>query len=78
MAMIARKTKRYPSDLTDEERERIVPLMPNPGSKGRPSEVEFRDVIKAVYYLVRPGCGWQMLPVHFGHWDSKLLAREDL
>ncbi|WP_146220156.1 transposase, partial [Komagataeibacter saccharivorans] len=28
MANITRKTKRYPSDLTDEEWERIAPLMP--------------------------------------------------
>ena len=27
MAKIARKTKRYPSDLTDEEWERIAPLV---------------------------------------------------
>ena len=66
MAEIARKTKRYPSDLTDEEWERIAPLMPKPGRRGRPREVEFREVINAVRYLVRSGCGWRMLPVHFG------------
>ena len=32
MAKIAKKTKRYPSDLTDEEWEVIAPLMPKPGS----------------------------------------------
>jgi transposase len=57
MARIARKTKRYPSDLTDEEWERIAPLMPKPGRRGRPREVEFREVINAVRYLVRSGCG---------------------
>jgi transposase len=30
MAAIARKTKRYPSDLTDDEWERIKPLLPKP------------------------------------------------
>ena len=30
MADIARKTKRYPSDLTDAEWERIEPLLPKP------------------------------------------------
>jgi transposase len=30
MADIARKTKRYPSDLTDEEWECIQPLLPRP------------------------------------------------
>lgn len=58
MAEIARKTKRYPSDLTDEEWERLAPLMPKPGRRGRPREVEFREVINAVRYLVRSGCGW--------------------
>ena len=70
MAKIAKKTKRYPSDLTDEEWAPIAPLMPQPGRRGRPREVEFREVINAVRYLVRSGCGWRMLPAHFGHWRT--------
>src|SRR3954453_1546527 len=70
MAKIAKKTKRYPCDLTDEEWEAIAPLMPQPGRRGRPREVEFREVINAVRYLVRSGCGWRMLPAHFGHWRT--------
>ncbi len=31
MADIARKTKRYPSDLTDEDWERVQPLLPKLG-----------------------------------------------
>lgn len=56
--------------MTDEEWERIAPLMPGPGRRGRPREVEFREVINAVRYLVRSGCGWRMLPIHFGHWRT--------
>jgi transposase len=67
---IGRKTKRYPSGLTDEEWVRIAPLMPRPGRCGRPGRVEFREVINAVRYLVRWGCGWRMLPVHFGPWQT--------
>lgn len=70
ISRIARKTKRYPSDLTDEEWERIAPLMPRPGRRGRPREVDFREVINAVRYLVRSGCGWRMLPIHFGAWQT--------
>src|ERR1700678_1752098 len=70
MAKIAKKTKRYPSDLTDEEWEQIAPLMPKPGRRGRPREVDFREVINAVRYLVRSGCGWRMLPVHFRAWQT--------
>lgn len=70
MAAIAQKTKRYPSDLTDEEWDRIAPLMPAPGRTGRPREVAFREVINAIRYLVRSGCGWRMLPIHFGPWQT--------
>jgi transposase len=61
---------RYPSDLTDEEWEAIAPLMPKPGRRRRPRGVEFREVINAVRYLVRSGCGWRMLPIHFGAWQT--------
>jgi len=27
-------------------------------------------VINAVRYLVRSGCGWRMLPIHFGAWQT--------
>jgi transposase len=27
-------------------------------------------VINAVRYLVRSGCGWRMLPIHFGPWQT--------
>jgi hypothetical protein len=59
------------SDLTDEEWERMAPLMPKPGRRGRPREVDFREVINAVRYLVRSGCGWRMLPIHFGSRHSR-------
>ena len=70
MAKIAKKTKRYPSDLTDEEWAQIAAPMPKPGRRGRPREIEFREVINAVRYLVRSGCGWRMLPIHFGPWQT--------
>lgn len=70
MAEIAKKTRPYPSDVTDEEWEVIAPLMPKPGRRGRPREIEFREVINAVRYPVRSGCGWRMLPVHFGNWRT--------
>lgn len=70
LAKIAKKTRRYPSDLTDGEWERIAPLMPGPGRRGRPREVDFREVVNAVRYLVRSGCGWRMLPIHFGPWQT--------
>jgi transposase len=44
--------------------------MPKPGRRGRPREVVFREVINAVRYIVRSGCGRRMLPIHFGPWKT--------
>ena len=69
ISKIERKTRRYRGDVADEECERIAPLMPRPGRRGRPREVDFREVINAVRYLVRSGCGGRMLPIHFRAWQ---------
>jgi transposase len=70
MANLARKTKRYPSDLTDEEWARLEPLMPAASRRGRKPSVDLREVLNAIRYLARSGGGWRMLPVHFGPWQT--------
>jgi hypothetical protein len=45
--------------------------MPKPGRRGLPREVDFREVINTVRYLVRSGGGWRMLPIHFGPTSSE-------
>lgn len=70
MAKIARKTKRYPSDLTDEEWQRIAPLLPRPARRGRKPGVDLREIVNAIRYMARSGGGWRMLPVHFGPWQT--------
>jgi hypothetical protein len=58
-----RKFKRYPSDLTDDERSVIAPLMPAASHTGRPRGVDLREVINAIRYLVRSGCEWRAGPL---------------
>ena len=70
MADIARKTRRYPSDLTDAEWERVAPLMPKPGRRGRKPRVDFREVLNAIRYMARSAGGWRMLPSEFGPWQT--------
>ena len=70
MAEIAKKTKRYPSDLTDEEWERIAPLLPRPAKKGRKPTVDLREVLNAIRYMARSGGGWRMLPRDFPPWQT--------
>jgi putative transposase len=49
------RTQRYPSDVTDRQWQLIEPLLPvYPG--GRPRSTSLRDVVDAVFYLLRTGC----------------------
>jgi hypothetical protein len=74
MANIAKKTKRYPSDLTDEEWERIAPFLPQPAKKGRKPDVDLREVLNAIRYMARSGGGWRMLPRDFSALADGLLV----
>jgi transposase len=62
--------RRYPTDLTDEEWERILPLLPKPARRGRRPSVDLREILNAIRYLARAGCGWRMLPTNFGPWQT--------
>jgi putative transposase len=54
----------YPSDITDEQWALIEPHIPvYPG--GRPRTTDLRDVIDAIFYLLRTGCQWRYLPKDF-------------
>src|SRR3954454_24136417 len=58
------RTQRYPSDLTDEQWALVEPLIPvYPG--GRPRTTSTRDVLDAVFYVLRTGCQWRFLPKDF-------------
>ena len=70
MAKIEKKTKRYPSDLTDEEWVRIQPFPPRASKAGRPIEVDLREVLNAIRYMARSGGGWRMLPNDFPPWQT--------
>ena len=60
---MARKT--YKSDLTDKEWQIIKPLIPPPKPGGHPRTVDMRQVVNAIFYLLRTGCSWEMLPHDF-------------
>ena len=65
MAEFEKKTKRYPTDLTDEEWARIEPFLPGAAKSGRPARTDLREVLNAIRYLARSGGGWRMLPKDF-------------
>jgi putative transposase len=57
--------KEYKSDLTDQEWERIKPYIPPPKRGGRPGKANMREVLNAIFYVVKTGCQWGMLPHDF-------------
>src|SRR5947208_1166613 len=58
------RTNKYPSDVTDEQWrliERLIPVYPG----GRPRSTNLRDVVDAIFYVLRTGCQWRYLPKDF-------------
>ena len=54
--------KPYPSDLTDAEWAILEPLIPVAKSGGRPRIVNMRQVLNGIFYVLKSGCQWDMLP----------------
>jgi len=59
-------TSRDPSDLTDAEWKRIGPIF----DRFRFDEHDPRELLNAVFYLVKSGCQWRMLPDEFPPWQT--------
>jgi putative transposase len=58
------RTQSYPSDLSDAQWSLISHQLPvYPG--GRPRKTNLRDVVDAIFYLLRTGCQWRYLPKDF-------------
>jgi putative transposase len=55
----------YPSDLNDNEWKLIEPHVPVAKPGGRPRTADMREVLNAIYYVVKTGCQWAMLPHDF-------------
>jgi transposase len=57
-----RKGLRYPSDVTDAEWAYVKPLIPPAKRGGRKREVDIREVLNGVLYVLSAGCQWRALP----------------
>lgn len=58
----------YPSSLTDKEWRLIERWLPGPQLMGRPPRYHKRDILDAIFYVVRSGCAWRMLPHDLPPW----------
>ena len=71
----------YPSDLNEAEWAILDPLIPKARKPGRPEKHPKRTILNAIFYLVRSGCAWRMLPNdlppwklvwhYFSHWKKQ-------
>lgn len=60
----------YPSDVTDEQWKLVEPFLPEAKPGGRPRKTDLREVLNALFYLVRTGCQWRMIPHEFPPWKT--------
>lgn len=60
-----RDGQRYSSDLTDAEWALVEPMIPPARRGGRPRDVNVREVLNAILYVLWTGCQWKALPKEF-------------
>lgn len=51
----------YPTDLNDEQWELLEPCLPPAKPGGRPREVDLREVVNAILYILMGGIAWRLL-----------------
>lgn len=60
----------YPSDLTDAQWKTIEPLIPPAKPGGRPRKVDMREICNGIWYVLRSGCAWRLLPHDLPAWST--------
>jgi Putative transposase of IS4/5 family (DUF4096) len=55
------------SDLSDEERQILAPLLPPEKPGGRPRKYPRREVLNSIPYVLRGGCAWRLMPHDLPH-----------
>jgi putative transposase len=60
----------YPTDLSDAEWNYIQPHLPTPTGHGRPRIHDLREILNAVFYVLKSGCQWRLLPHDFPRWPT--------
>jgi putative transposase len=64
------ESRRYLTDLSDAEWRCISPHLPQPAGWGRPRLHGLRAILDAVFYVLKSGCPWRLLPRDFPPWKT--------
>lgn len=65
--------KPYPTDLNDIQWLILEPLLMavlKHSNRGRPRQVDLREIVNAIFYVLRTGCAWRLLPHDFPAWQT--------
>ena len=62
----------YPSDLSDQQWQRLEKFFERPDPRGARSKYPKRRVVEAVLYRLREGCRWRALPHDFPPWGHRV------
>lgn len=60
--------KPYQTDMTDAEWEILSAFMPPEKKEGRPRRYEWREILNAIFFVVRSGCQWRLIPHDLPPW----------
>jgi putative transposase len=61
----------YQSDISDQDWQKVEPHIPKPKTKrGRKREHAIRVLLNAIFYILRSGCQWRMMPHDFPPWST--------
>lgn len=61
--------KSYPTDLTPRQVEIVSPLLPT-YTTGRPRTWSCVEILNAIFYIVRSGAAWRLMPHDFPPWQT--------
>jgi putative transposase len=66
----SRESQRYETDMTTREWQVIEPRLPPPRGMGRPRQWPLREIVNAIFYVLRGGITWRLLPSDFPPWQT--------
>ena len=62
--------KPYASDLSDAQWAILEPLIPPAKPGGRPRSVNMRQILNGIFYVLRSGGAWRLLPHEYPAWST--------
>jgi putative transposase len=68
----------YQTDLSDAEWSYVEPHLPTPKAPGRPRVHALPEILDSIFYIVRSGCAWRLLPHDFPPWKDRPPLLQDL